>query len=586
MRYLPLSLLGLLAAPAFGQCLSLGNASPGTNLAMGDDSLRVVMLPFAFPFEGTTYDRITIDSNGAVRLGDASLGNPADPTPTALEFRNDPHPTIALLWDDWAAHLATAGNGVFFTASAQQASIVWKNVPQNGAGNGLLNGEITLEPTGRIALHLDAATTMQPTGEAIFGVSPGNNATAIAKDFANATSIQNGAAFETFSPTNALDLQGGAIVLMPLYSGFSVTRADLTACAAPILVPPLASAPVTVGTGCPTPAHNGSIYELFSASGSTNSFDLHNTSIEFVKNGANYTATRGPGFDETYATTGAILPTVGDDTQTTVSLGAMGSFALGTMPATSHVQIGSNGYIWLPEGELSYDAKALTFHNQGARIAAAWMDLVPNATTAPIWWDSSNAAYCQATWHKVPVFGAGGSNSFQIRLKANGNVVLSWREFDGSALRGPLVGISAGSNAVDVGSEDLAIGGTPQPLSRAITGVTSMQHTSTPLGIGRQWSLRASLPDPASFGGFLWFGVSNPGLSLDFVGMTGCTQYASLDYVAFLLFQPGGPYNWNIQVPYDPAFGGVHLYSQAAAFSTLNSFGVIASNGLQHTAGL
>jgi hypothetical protein len=75
-----------------------------------------------------------------VRLGDASLGNPADPTPTALEFRNDPHPTIALLWDDWAAHRATAGNGVFFTANAQQASIVWKNLPQNGAGNGLLNG--------------------------------------------------------------------------------------------------------------------------------------------------------------------------------------------------------------------------------------------------------------------------------------------------------------------------------------------------------------------------------------------------------------------------------------------------------------
>ena len=586
MRTLRLSLLGLLAAPAFGQCLSLDNAAPGTRLAMGDDSLRVVVLPFSFPFQGTSYDRITIDSNGAVRLGDASLGNPADPTPTATEFRADPHPTIALLWDDWASHRATAGNGVFFLADSNQASIVFRNVPQNGTGPGLLHGEITLEPSGRIALHLDARTTLQPTGEAIFGVSSGHGANATLKDFANAQSATAGAAYETFSATNALDLAGGAVVFTPQGNDFALTRQDLTACAEPILVPPLASAPVNVGSGCPTPSHNGSIYELFSGNGTSHAFDLAHTSLEFVKNGASYTIVPGPGFDPDFRTRGTVLQGVGDDTQTTVSLGAMGSFALGAMPSVSHVQISSNGYLWLPEGPLSFMPKAATFHSYGARIAPAWMDFVPNLGSSPIWWENSDAGYCQATWFKLGIYGEGGSHTFQARLKQNGNIVLSYLEFQGSATRAPLVGITAGGNAVDVGSEDLAISGQAQPITRGITGVTSMQHTSTPLGIGRQWSLRASLPDPQTFGGFLWFGVSNPGLPLDFVGMSGCTQYASLDYVAFLLFQPGGPYQWNIQVPYDPAFGGVNLFSQAAAFSSLNNFGVIASNGLQHTAGL
>ncbi len=586
MNMLRLTLLGLLAAPALAQSLSIANAQPGTPLSMGDDSLRVMLLPFAFPYQGTNYDRITIDSNGAVRLGDASFVNPADGSPTPSEFANDPHPTIALMWDDWAANLATAGNGVFFRAEPYQASIVYKNVPQHGNGLGMLNGEITLEPSGRIALWLDPNSVLHAAGEALMGVSPGYGAQLATIDFASATSAPSSGAYESFSSANAIDMGGAAVLLTPSTADFASSLATLSAFPAPILVPPLAGAPENIGTGCPTPTHNGSIYESFSANGSAGAFDLANTSIEFVKTGATYTVVAGPGFDSTFMSAGAPLQGVADDTQSAVSLGAMGSFAFGTMPAITHAQVGSNGYIWLPEGGLSFAPKATTFHSLGARIAAAWMDFVPNSTTSAIWWENSDPSYCQATWDKVPAYGDGGSNSFQIRMRQNGNIVLSWREFSGSPQRGPLVGISAGSNAVDVGSEDLMIGGVAQPMARAITGVTSMQHTSTQLAIGKQWSLRASLPDPAAIGGFLWFGVTNPALSLDFVGMTGCSQYASLDYVMFLLFTPGGPYNWNINVPYDPAFGGVQIYSQAAAFSSLNSFGAIASNGLRHTIGL
>ena len=413
-----------------------------------------------------------------------------------------------------------------------------------------------------------------------------NIAQLTAIDFATAAATAAGGAYETFSSANAIDMAGAAVVLTPSSPGFAATHATLSAWSAPIVVPPLAGAPEIIGTGCPTPSHNGSIYEIFSANGTSGAFDLSNTSIEFVKTGATYAVVQGPGFDETFSANGAQLQGVADDTQTAVSFGAMGSFSLGTMAPVASAQVGSNGYLWLPEGGLSFEPKAATFHSLGARIAAAWMDLVPNTTNHAIWWQSNDPTFCQATWDKVPAYGEGGSHSFQIRLKQNGNIVLSWREFSGSAHRGPLVGISAGSNAVDVGSEDLAIAGAAQPIARAITGVTSMQHTSTQLAIGKQWSLRASLPDPNAIGGFLWFGVSNPALSLDFVGMTGCSQYASLDYVLFLLFTPGGPYHWNINVPYDIAYGGVQLYSQAAAFSTLNSFGAIASNGLRHTIGL
>jgi hypothetical protein len=78
----------------------------------------------------------------------------------------------------------------------------------------------------------------------------------------------------------------------------------------------------------------------------------------------------------------------------------------------------------------------------------------------------------------------------------------------------------------------------------------------------------------------LSFTQFNPGLSMTPIGMAGCFQYTGLD--ATLLFLPaGGTGSSSIGIPTNASYSGMHVFSQSATFSSgLNTFGVIASNGL------
>lgn len=249
--------LALLATPAFAQCLTISLPDPGTNLQLTDDSLYVVSLPFQFPFAGQLYDRITIDSNGVVRLGDVSGIKASDFSPSTTEFRNDPFPAIALMWDDWNPALATSGNGVFYDADDFRASIVWKGVPQFGTGSGLLDGEIVLTPDGAIHLHYESTTTVQASGTAIVGITPGSGAPANAFDPFTATTLSNSTAYHEFIANGkGFELGGWSYALLPIdASTYSYGKAVLPVCPPrPKIIPELASGPDSFGIGCPAPA--------------------------------------------------------------------------------------------------------------------------------------------------------------------------------------------------------------------------------------------------------------------------------------------------------------------------------------------
>jgi len=580
--------VGLLAATAASQCLAIHNNPPGTNLQMGDDSLRVLALPFVFPFHGVAYDRVTIDSNGTVRLGDSSLTNPSDFSPTTAELRNDPHATIALLWDDWAVNQCASGDGIFFEADTTRASVVFKNVPQKGYGAGLLSGEVVLMPDGSIYLHYEPTSTLPSYGSCIAGLSRGYGAPSNSFDPISAVSIADSTGYHVFdSASKQFELAGWTFQVDPTGVGsYSLAKAFPPACTPPLLVPGIAEGAIPIGVGCPTPISNGSLYEQFTGNAGIRPFDLANKSLEFVHNDGSYSLAQGPGFATDYHVNGAPLPGVDDDSQHTVSLGAMGSFRFGTMPAATAITVGANGYIWLPAGSPAYTPVAAAFHSQGARIAAAWMDLVPNATTAPIWWESHDPSFCRATWVAAPAFGDGGANTFQVTLKSNGNVVLSYAACSMGATRAPIVGISGGNRAVDQGQVDLWAAGSAQAASRRITGLDAMAHSANRIQIGTTLRLDATIPDETSFFGLFVFGLSSPGISLDSYGMTGCVQHSSYELSYFpVFFTPGQGMSLQLPIAYDIGYG-IELYSQGAAWSTLNPFGVIVSNGLHHKVGL
>lgn len=579
---------GLLAASAASQCLCFHNNPPGTNLLLGDDGLRVVSLPFAFPFAGATYTRITIDSNGVVRLGDSALTNPSDPSPTTNELRNDPHPSIALLWDDWAVHQCAAGDGIFYEADTSRASIVFKNVPQKGTGPGLLSGEVVLMPDGTIYLDYQPTCTLPSIGQCIAGLSRGSGAPTNSFDPVSSVSIADSTGYHVFdAASKQLELSGWTFQVAPTGPGsYSLAKAFPPACAPAVMDPGIAQGPFPIGVGCPRPVANGSIYEVFSGNSGARPFDLANTSLEFVQNNGSYTLQQGPGFDAGYQTNGFVIPGVDDDSQHAMPLGAMGSFRFGTMQATATVTVGANGYVWLPTGSAAYNAVATAFHSQGARIAAAWTDLIPNAMTAPIYWENHDPSFCRATWVAVPAFGDAGANTFQVTLKSNGNIVLSYAACTMGDQRPPLVGISGGNGAANLGISDLAVAGMAQPITRRVTGIAAMSHTASRIQLGTNLQLNATLPDETSFFGLFVFGLTSPGIALDSYGMTDCVQHSTYELSYFpVFFPPGQPMNLTLPVAYDIAYG-VDMFSQAAAWSTLNPFGVIVSNGLRHHVGL
>lgn len=249
--------LTLLAAPAFAQCLTISLPDPGTNLQLTDDSQYVVSLPFQFPFAGQLYDRITIESNGFLRLGDATGLVAPDWTPSVSEFLAAPTPAIALLWDDWNPGLATSGNGVFYDADDTRASIVWKGIPQFGSGSGLLDGEIVLTPDGAIHLRYEGDTALQASGSALVGISPGNGAPVNPFDPINDSTLTLSTAYHEFIVNGkGFELGGWSYALLPLdASTYTYGKTLLPVCPPrPKIIPELATGPDSFGVGCPAPA--------------------------------------------------------------------------------------------------------------------------------------------------------------------------------------------------------------------------------------------------------------------------------------------------------------------------------------------
>src|SRR5262245_23162458 len=161
------------AGHALAQCSTYGNSPPGANVVAADDALRVVLLPFAFPFNGTSYTQLTLCTNGWMKLG-TTTNTATDLSDTeALMINstvnaNNMNPRIAVCWDDLNATTA----GVFFNATSSQASICWKGVPRFSSTTAFVNCECILTVAGDIYLNYDASCTFNlSTSSSIVGIS-------------------------------------------------------------------------------------------------------------------------------------------------------------------------------------------------------------------------------------------------------------------------------------------------------------------------------------------------------------------------------------------------------------------------------
>lgn len=155
----------------------------GTNLHLNNDaSTGALALGFSFPFFGSNYTALFINSNGYATLGGLSEfvtfnSSGATDLSTVLDRMAEGSPRIAALWNDLDPSL---GGGVFFNALPGLVLITWNAVPRFGAPSTSNTFQITLFPSGVIQLtygSISPPSTDPVLGGFLVGISPGRSFT-------------------------------------------------------------------------------------------------------------------------------------------------------------------------------------------------------------------------------------------------------------------------------------------------------------------------------------------------------------------------------------------------------------------------
>ena len=210
-----------------------------------DDGEMIFEFPegFSFPFYGTTYTEVVVNSDGNLTFGIGD-GQPGVPRSRA-RFLNGP-PRIALFFSDLDPE---AGGEIRAEAGAGSLSFIWDKVPEFTLGGSRPGNDlsVTLFSNGDILLDYGQVDVLPDTEDiqAIVGITPGSRAAARAVDFSEEpVSYEFGTSglYQVF-PQNDFDLSGrqvlftapGRELLFPFYrgdpddfSGFAVTNDSRT----------------------------------------------------------------------------------------------------------------------------------------------------------------------------------------------------------------------------------------------------------------------------------------------------------------------------------------------------------------------
>ena len=545
--------------------------APGTNLNLTDDSVaQGLQLGFTFPGPAGPVTTIDVSSNGFLWL--TSSTNNRCCSGMANIFVSD-GPSIAACWMDLNPSIGGLVTFQTFPGSATAAAravITWNAVPEYGSSN-VITAQVQLLATGEIVIFQDPGNA-NPFHDMLMGVTQGNSATPNPVDFSTIGSTpvvtgSNPTVYEEWT-VGSLDVAGRSYQFIPNGTGGYIVL-ERSSCRY--------GGFQRNGIGCPTPTV---VYEEFA---SPSTMDLNNTTLLFQPTGTGGYAVLPTGFtyvDPIRAGSTATNLALGDDQLAAVTLPF--SFVY-TGGVTTAVDVDSNGNILLQSSTSNFsrccNGDPTVFANDMASIAAVWQDLNPSAGGGVYTeLDSASGAFL-VTWHSVPEFFVGGSNSVQVALFPSGAFEI--RTLTSQNLTHvALVGFSAGSSNIVPPSRDLSAslpftlgpGGQPLELDAA--------PGSRP-AVGQPFSVVISSIPTGTVVGSLLFGFNqlNPPIDLAALGMPGCTQYISLD--AFATFvATGSSYTFPLTIPNNPVLQGYTVYTQASTLSPgFNPLGVITSNG-------
>ena len=134
----------------------------GTSAAMGDDASREETLRFAFPFFGSHFTKIFVNSDGNVTF---DAGDAASTARNISRLLQGP-PRIAPMFADLDP---SAGGNIRISSAADHFGVTWCSVPEYGSRRSA-TVQLTLFNDGAIELQHSSYTTLL---DAIVAVSPG-----------------------------------------------------------------------------------------------------------------------------------------------------------------------------------------------------------------------------------------------------------------------------------------------------------------------------------------------------------------------------------------------------------------------------
>ena len=135
----------------------------GTPIILGDDDFEEVALDFTFPYQGSDWNSVYVNSNGSLTFG----AGDTDFTESVSEFLNE-NPRIAPLWDDLSPN---QGGLVLVDSDASSFTVSFSDVPQFVQGDSN-NFAVTLLPDGTVTITYGTVDA----NDGIVGVTEGGGA--------------------------------------------------------------------------------------------------------------------------------------------------------------------------------------------------------------------------------------------------------------------------------------------------------------------------------------------------------------------------------------------------------------------------
>jgi len=172
----------------------------GTLLGLSDDDSEEVALGFSFPYQGSSFSSVFVNSNGNLTFG----GGDTDFSESESEFLNE-LPRIAPLWDDLNP---SSGGTIVVDSDSNTWTVTFLEVPEF-ASTSPNSFEVTLESDGTITIEYGVVSA----NDGLVGITEGGGAPAGQTDLsAGGPFSATGTTYEVF-PT--FDLGGATLQFLP-----------------------------------------------------------------------------------------------------------------------------------------------------------------------------------------------------------------------------------------------------------------------------------------------------------------------------------------------------------------------------------